>query len=117
MKVVSGHSKPKKAAEHKGRRASHMTIERAENGLMVTTHHVRPKAASKQQEKSMMMENSYEAPEKKVFAGRQELMDHMADKFGDVLPENDAPVKKSAAATGGGNHGSADDEEEEEEGE
>jgi len=111
MKVVSGHSKPKKASAHKGRRASHMTIERAENGLMVTTHHVRPKGASKQQEKSMMMD-AYEAPEKKVFAGRQELMDHMADKFGDVLPENDAPVKKSAAATGGSNHGSADTPEE-----
>ena len=116
MKVVSGRSKPKAPAEHKGRRASHMTIERAENGLMVTTHHERPKGKSKQQEKAMMMDGmGYEPPEKKVFTGRKELMDHMNDKFGDVMPENDAKPADSAAKAGGSNHGADDTQEEEEE--
>lgn len=107
MKLVTGHSKPKAAAHAgahaKGRHATHMSVERAENGVMVSTHH--EAAKSKAHAKSGMSMSTYEPPEKHLFNDREALMAHMAEKFGDVLPGAAGKPAASAAAAGGASDG------------
>lgn len=105
MKLVTGHSKPKAAAHAhtKGRHATHMSVERAENGVMVSTHHEAPK--SKAHAKSGMSMSTYEPPEKHMFNDMGSFVDHMTKKMGDVLPGSAGKPAASAAAAGGASDG------------
>lgn len=98
-KLVSGHSKKAMPKHGKGRKATHMRIERAENGVMVHTDHERPEMSKSQMASGM---GGYEMPEKHMFNDRKAMMDHIADKFGDVLPEGEM---KGAAKAGGKSKG------------
>lgn len=121
MKIVTGNSKGSaslhKPAKHKGgaRKGSHMTIRRAENGVSVETHHEKESGGSRNAMKAGM--DTYEPPTQHLFNNHKALMDHIAEKFSDVLgheTDNAANDKKmgdhgkpakSAAAAGGASKG------------
>lgn len=120
-KLVSGHAKAKEKV-HKGRKATHMRIERAENGVIVHTEHEKPEMSRNQK---MGMGEAYEPPEAHTFNNHEDMMDHIKEKFGDVLPETDdaendkkmnehGKPKKSAAAADGASKGPVTDEYEDE---
>lgn len=113
MKIVTGNSKGTaslhKPAKHNGgaRKGSHMTIRRAENGVSVDTHHEKETSGSRNAMKAGM--DTYEPPTQHLFNNHKALMDHIAEKFGDVLGDKDmgdhGKPAKSAAAAGGASKG------------
>jgi hypothetical protein len=101
-KLVTGHSK---GGKKKGERTMSMHIERAGNGVSVRVRKEAPEMSKSQMRAGMMPMSEEEPP--MLFNRHEDMMKHVKDHFGDVLPETDNEENDKEMAKGGGKPGGA----------